>query len=154
MAEDSVVNENENDNDNENEKMSEQIITLLVSVLGCSAVSTPLGAWLGSLLAKQKYQAELDSLRAEVQSKLATVKSDELENVRKANDILVESIVAPLKKEISSLRRDVNMFRKAVEKIPSCAYADSCPVSSQLQKCDELASKGEDRHDRGTCDDT
>lgn len=127
--------------------MGEHIITLLVAVLGCSAISTPLGAWLGNVLAKQKYQTELDSLKAEVQSKLATVKSDELENVRKANDILVESIVTPLKKEISSLRRDVNMFRKAVEKIPSCAYADNCPVSSQLQKCDDLTSKGEGKQE-------
>ena len=59
------------------------------------------------------------------------------EDIRKANDILVEGIVTPLKKEINSLRRDVDKFRKAVEKIPSCAHADNCPVSRQLQKLEE-----------------
>lgn len=80
-------------------------------------------------------------MRAEVDEKLAGVKSTELDNVRKANDLLVESIVTPLKKEITSLRRDVDKFRKAVEKIPSCSYADNCPVSRQLQKYED-----DDRH--------
>ena len=80
-------------------------------------------------------------MRAEVDEKLAGVKSTELDNVRKANDLLVESIVTPLKKEITSLRRDVDKFRKAVEKIPSCSYAYNCPVSRQLQKYED-----DDRH--------
>ena len=99
-----------------------------------ATVAGPLGAWIGSKLQGAKYKTEIDSLRAEVQNKLAGVKNNELDNVRKANDILVESIVQPLKKEINSLRRDVDKFRKAVEKIPSCSYADNCPVSRQLQK--------------------
>lgn len=43
-------------------------------------------------------------------------------------------IVDPLKKDIKNLRYEVNKFRKAVEKIPDCAYADSCPVRAELQK--------------------
>ena len=113
--------------------MSSEIITLIVSSL-TATISAPLGAWLGAKLQSQKYKTEIDSLRAEV---LAGVKDSELENVRKANDILVEGIVTPLKKEINSLRRDVDKFRKAVEKIPSCAHADNCPVSRQLQKLEE-----------------
>ena len=116
--------------------MSSEIITLIVSSL-TATISAPLGAWLGAKLQSQKYKTEIDSLRAEVQKKLAGVKDSELENVRKANDILVEGIVTPLKKEINSLRRDVDKFRKAVEKIPSCAHADNGPVSRQLQKLEE-----------------
>ena len=116
--------------------MSSEIITLIVSSL-TATISAPLGAWLGAKLQSQKYKTEIDSLRAEVQKKLAGVKDSELENVRKANDILVEGIVTPLKKEINSLRRDVDKFRKAVEKSPSCAHADNCPVSRQLQKLEE-----------------
>ena len=88
--------------------MSSEIITLIVSSL-TATISAPLGAWLGAKLQSQKYKTEIDSLRAEVQKKLAGVKDSELENVRKANDILVEGIVTPLKKEINSLRRDVDL---------------------------------------------
>ena len=123
--------------------MSSEIITLIVSSL-TATISAPLGAWLGAKLQSQKYKTEIDSLRAEVQKKLAGVKDSELENVRKANDILVEGIVTPLKKEINSLRRDVDKFRKAVEKIPSCAHADNCPVSRLLQKLEERDSRADD----------
>lgn len=127
--------------------MSSEIITLIVSSL-TATISAPLGAWLGAKLQSQKYKTEIDSLRAEVQKKLAGVKDSELENVRKANDILVEGIVTPLKKEINSLRRDVDKFRKAVEKIPSYAHADNCPVSRQLQKLEDR-DNGADNDDAG-----
>lgn len=127
--------------------MSSEIITLLITSV-TAVVSAPLGAWLGAKLQSQKSKAEIDSLRAEVQKKLAGVKDSELENVRKANDILVEGIVTPLKKEINSLRRDVDKFRKAVEKIPSCAHADNCPVSRQLQKLEDR-DNGADNDDAG-----
>ena len=119
------------------------VITLIIAIVGSTAISTPLGVWLGSILARDKYRAEIDQLRAEVQEKLAGVKSTELDNIRKANDLLVESIVTPLKKEINSLRRDVEKFRKAVEKIPSCPHAADCPVSRQLRH-------SEDDNDRNT----
>lgn len=123
--------------------MSDNIATILVGLLGCGAITTPIGAWLGNLLAKQKSQVEIEKLRAELRAQLAEVRSGELDNVRKANDILVESIVTPLKKEISTLRKDVDKFRKAVEKIPLCSLADSCPVSRELQKC-EYSQQRED----------
>ena len=120
--------------------MNSEILTIILPTVA-AAVSAPIGAWIGSVLQKQKYKAEIAAMRAEVDEKLAGVKSTELDNVRKANDLLVESIVMPLKKEITSLRKDVDKFRKAVEKIPSCSYADSCPVSRQLQKYED-----DDRH--------
>ena len=116
--------------------MSSEITTLIISSI-FAMVSAPVGAWLGAKLQSQKNKTEIDSLRAEVQKKFAGVKDSELENVRKANDILVEGVVQPLKKEINSLRRDVDKFRKAIEKIPSCAHADNCPVSRQLQTLEE-----------------
>lgn len=115
--------------------MSDALTQVVLTIV--AAVAAPLGAWVSSMLLRQKYQAEIEGLRAEVKEKLASVKSTELDNVRKANDLLVESIVTPLKKEISSLRRDVEKFRKAVEKIPSCPMADQCPVSRQLRDSEE-----------------
>ena len=110
---------------------------IVIAIIGSTVITTPIGVWLGSVLTRDKYRAEIDQLRAEVQEKLSAVRSTELDNVRKANDLLVESIVTPLKKEITSLRRDVEKFRKAVEKIPSCPHAADCPVSRQLSHSED-----------------
>lgn len=120
--------------------MSAELTTIIVSSI-VAAVSAPLGAWVNSRVLRQKYQIEIESLRAEMKDKLAEVKSHELDNVRKASDILMENIVKPLKTEIQSLRKDVDKFRKAVEKIPSCPMAGDCPVSREL-----LAAEAADAH--------
>ncbi len=109
------------------------LTTLIVPSI-VAAIAAPVGAWVSSILLKGKYKAELDSLRVDIQSKVADANNSELDNVRKANDILVDSIVTPLKKEIQTLRKDVDKFRKAVEKIPACPAADHCPVSTELQR--------------------
>ncbi len=111
--------------------MSGEITTIIVSAL-VAAVAAPLGAWVNSKILRQKYDIEIGNLRAEMETKLSAVKKSELDNVREASEILMENIVKPLKTEIQSLRKDVDKFRKAIEKIPSCPMADSCPVSREL----------------------
>lgn len=111
--------------------MSGELTTLIVSGL-VAAVSAPVGAWVSSKILRQKYNLELGQLRAEMESKLSAVKKSELDNVREASDILMDNVVKPLKTEIQSLRRDVNKFRRAIEKIPTCPIADTCPVSREL----------------------
>ena len=111
--------------------MSGEIITIIVSAL-VAAVSGPVGAWVGRKLERAKYRIELETLRAEMNNKLAAVKSNELENVRKAADILMESIVPPLKAEITNLRNDVQRLNKALERIWGCRHIDSCPVKFEL----------------------
>ena len=107
--------------------MTTEVILALVAI-----VATPLSAWLGSIFTRQKYAAEVKSLRADVAKKQADNQGVELDNVRQGNEILLEQIVKPLKTEIKNLRHDVNKFRKAVEKIPGCAHAAECPVSREL----------------------
>ena len=124
--------------------MSGEIITMIVSAL-VAAIATPIGAWVGSRLMRQKYQAEVDQLRAEMKDKLAEVKSHELENVRKASDILMESIVPPLKAEITNLRNDVQRLNKALERIWGCRHIDHCPVKYELL----LAPQGGERKPDG-----
>lgn len=111
--------------------MSGEIITIIVSAL-VAAVSAPVGAWVGRKLERGKYRIELEKLRAEMKDKLAAVKSHELENVRKASDILMESIVPPLKTEITNLRNDVQRLNKALERIWGCPHVDRCPVKYEL----------------------
>lgn len=111
--------------------MSGEIITIIVSAL-VAAVSAPVGAWVGRKLERDKYRIEVEKLRAEMKDKLAEVKSHELENVRKASDILMESIVPPLKAEIINLRNDVQRLNKALERIWGCPHVDRCPVKYEL----------------------
>ena len=120
------------------------ITTILLAIIGSSAISGSLGAWLGSVLTRDKYKAEIDALRADVASKLSAVENSELDNVRKANQMLVETVVEPLQKEITSLRRNVDKFRKAIEKIPGCPHANECPVSRQLWSDEDIDNQLKD----------
>lgn len=104
---------------------------MIISAL-VAAIATPVGAWVGSRLMRAKYQAEVDQLRADMKDKLAEVKSHELENVRKASDILMESIVPPLQTEINNLRNDVKRLNNALERIWNCRYIQHCPVKRGL----------------------
>ncbi len=108
--------------------------TIITALLACTAITAPLGAWLSSRLTRQKYQAEVDQLKADVNEALAQSRSVELDNVRKANEMLMETVVTPLKKEISGLRRDVKKFSDAVKEIPTCKLAECCPVSKKLKE--------------------
>lgn len=130
--------------------MGGEIITIIISALS-AAIAAPVGAWVGRKLERDKYRIELDKLRAEMKDKLAEVKSHELENVRKAADILMESIVPPLKAEITNLRNDVQRLNKALERIWGCPHIDRCPVKFELL----LPSQGcgtEPDGNGGTCD--
>ena len=120
------------------------ITTILLAIIGSSAISGSLGAWLGSVLTRDKYKAEIDALRADVASKLSAVENSELDNVRKANQMLVETVVEPLQKEITSLRRNVDKFRKAIEKIPGCPHANECPVSRQMWSDEDIDNQPKD----------
>ena len=90
--------------------MTTEVILALVAI-----VATPLSAWLGSIFTRQKYAAEVKSLRADVAKKQADNQGVELDNVRQGNEILLEQIVKPLKTEIKNLRHDVNKFRRRSE---------------------------------------
>lgn len=111
--------------------MSGEIITIIVSAL-VAAVAAPVGAWVGRKLERDKYRIELDKLRAEMKDKLAEVKSHELENVRKASDILMESIVPPLRAEINNLRNDVQRLNTLLGLIWDCPHIGNCPVKRGL----------------------
>lgn len=130
--------------------MSGEIITIIVSALS-AAIAAPVGAWVGRKLERDKYRIELDKLRAEMKDKLAEVKSHELENVRKAADILMESIVPPLKAEIRNLRNDVQRLNKALERIWGCPHIDRCPVKFELLLTPQGDGEQPDGNG-GTCD--
>ena len=127
--------------------MSGEIITIIVSALS-AAIAAPVGAWVGRKLERDKNRIELAKLRAEMKDKLAEVKSHELENVRKAADILMESIVPPLKAEITNLRNDVQRLNTALERIWGCRHIDSCPVKFELLLTPQGRGADQDGNDR------
>ena len=45
-----------------------------------------------------------------------------------------EYFVEPLKKEITSLRRQVSRLTRAIEKIQSCPHSADCPVKDELDE--------------------
>lgn len=57
-----------------------------------------------------------------------------IENDEKVNRLVNEYFVEPLKKEITSLRREMAKLRKAIERIPDCPHASECPVKDELDK--------------------
>ena len=127
--------------------MSGEIITIIISALS-AAIAAPVGAWVGRKLERDKYRIELDKLRAEMKDKLAEVKSHELENVRKASDILMESIVPPLKAEINNLRNDVQRLNTVLELIWGCPHIDRCPVKRGLLLPPKSGKRDKERGDR------
>lgn len=131
--------------------MSGEIITIIVSAL-VAAIATPIGAWAGSRLMRAKYQAEVDQLRAEMKDKLAEVKSHELENVRKASDILMESIVPPLQTEINNLRNDVRRLNTVLELIWGCPHIERCPVKRGLLLPPAYGQQTNKRDDRAVAE--
>lgn len=127
--------------------MSGEIITIIVSAL-VAAVAGPIGSWFGRKVERAKYEVEVGKLRAEVKDKIAEVKSHELENVRKASNILMDSIVPPLQDEITKLRNDVQRLNIALERIWGCPHVERCPVKYELL----LTPPGNAEHTGGNTD--
>lgn len=55
-----------------------------------------------------------------------------LDNDEKVSKMVNEYFVEPLKKDITSLRRQVSRLTRAIEKIPSCPHSADCPVKDEL----------------------
>jgi chaperonin GroEL (HSP60 family) len=57
-----------------------------------------------------------------------------LDNDKKVSEMVNEYFVEPLKKDITSLRRQVSRLTRAIEKIPSCPHSADCPVKEELNE--------------------
>lgn len=135
--------------------MSWDIITIICTALGTLLTAVPVGVWVGMRQVRAKYQAEIDTLRADVQQKLADARSQELENVRKAADILTQGIVPPLEKQIKKLNDEVERLNTVLERIWGCPHVDHCPVKYELLRTPRNGNGntrrgGGDKPSRGT----
>ncbi|MGN0235823.1 MAG: hypothetical protein ACI4BD_05895 [Paludibacteraceae bacterium] len=96
-------------------------------------VTAPLSAWLMSKLLKSKHEAEIAKLKTEVEQMRSDVRSRELDNDKKAITMIMELVVEPLRIDMIALQNSLKRFTNAIKKITSCPYADTCPVSRELQ---------------------
>ncbi|MBD5199230.1 MAG: hypothetical protein HDS83_02395 [Bacteroidales bacterium] len=134
--------------------MTETILCAITAI-----ITAPLSSLLTAIFLKSKYNAEVEKLRAEVRDTLAEVRGKELDNDKKAIQIIMELVVEPLRKDMKQLQQKVDTLTNAIEKINSCPHADSCPVSFELRrsKTDDnrgsninyQPNRGKDPHQRG-----
>lgn len=124
--------------------MSWDIITIIATAAATLLTAVPIGVWVGARLVRAKYQTEIDDLRADVKKKLADAQNQELENVRKAADILVANIVPPLEAQIKKLNNEVARLNDVLESIWGCPHIDVCPAKYKLLQ----PQKGRDGTDR------
>ncbi len=117
--------------------MNMELMLALVAI-----VATPVAGWLGSVLARSKYRAEIEKLRADVAAARADAENKELANARLGNEIIMENIVKPLETQLKRLNKNVTRLEKAVDKIPACPHSAECPVSRELLN-DEAGDDGE-----------
>lgn len=113
-----------------------EILRLVVElILGLAAVGG-LKNWIDT----KKYRQEVEKLKAEVQAAKINTRGNELENVKKAMDILMEQVVEPLKREINGFRKELARFRRVVEMANHCPHSAKCPVRDELQKSEVIES--------------
>lgn len=109
--------------------MTETILAAAVAI-----ITAPLSALLTAIFLRSKHKAEVEQLRAEVKKTLADVRGRELDNDKKAIEMIMELVVEPLRKNMIQLQEKVDTLTNAIEKINSCPHADDCPVSHELRR--------------------
>lgn len=105
----------------------------IVLPLIAAVITAPLSAWLMSRLLKEKHETEIAKLKEEVEQMRSDVRSRELDNDKKAMNMLMELVVNPLREDMIGLQNTVKRLTNAINKIPYCPYSDDCPVSHELQ---------------------
>lgn len=112
--------------------MTETFLAAIAAV-----ITAPLSALLTAVFLRTKHKAEVDQLRADVQKTLSEVRGHELDNDKKAIEMIMELVVEPLRKDMSRLQEKVDTLTNAIEKVNSCPHADNCPVSHELRRAKE-----------------
>lgn len=112
--------------------MTETILAAIVAI-----ITAPLSALLTAVFLRSKHKAEVDQLRADVQKTLSDVRGHELDNDKKAIEMIMDFVVEPLRKDMLQLQEKVDILTNAIEKVNSCPHADNCPVSHELRRTKE-----------------
>lgn len=112
--------------------MTETILAGIVAI-----ITAPLSALLTAVFLRSKHKAEVDQLRADVQKTLSDVRGQELDNDKKAIEMIMELVVEPLRRDMKLLQEKLDLFTYAIEKIPTCPHSLDCPVEYELRRAKE-----------------
>ena len=108
--------------------MSAEVLSLI------GAFVTPVIGWFVSVvLMKRKYMAEVEKLKAEVDSVNKSNSGVNVDNTKKLIDVIVQNVVSPLEIEIKKLRLSNSRLTRAIDKISDCPTPDSCPVKAEIR---------------------
>lgn len=94
----------------------------------------------------------LATLRSTIKASKATAQvagTDANEKLMKSYE---QHILEPILKANEKTNRKLDRLTRAIEKIPSCQYANQCPVSAELQKSCSDCDGNTDNKKRDNCD--
>lgn len=107
-------------------------------------ILAPLSSVFTYLFTRKQSDKQLEKLKEEVSTLQKTNTGVDIANIKASTDILIINVVKPLERELQGVRRELNMFRKAVSSIKSCQYEDDCPVKEHLYKSQDNDNKNVD----------
>ncbi len=112
------------------------VIVAMIAAIGSSGVT----ALLTFSQAKRMTNKKIDLLSEQTKQTAAKTNDTAVGSLRTALNTLNEDLIKPIsdenriiKTELKKLNNELAKFRKAIEKIAACAYADTCPVTRELQ---------------------
>lgn len=112
---------------------------------------------IATLIGLLSIRSELKKARAEADKAMAEADTVKITNTEQATRILIQNIVEPLKeelnetrKDLTSTKREIARFRKAIEAIPLCPYHAGCPVLYELQDGTDIGAVGKHGQHQGS----
>ena len=112
--------------------MNTQVILAIIAI-----IAVPITSWITSKLLKAEYKTKIDKLTAEVEALKNANNTVNLENTQKLIDIVMKSVVEPLKKELEEARAQYqNTIKEVVEplKRESAASFPPSPAAASASR--------------------
>ncbi|MDR1543068.1 MAG: hypothetical protein LBS50_01400 [Prevotellaceae bacterium] len=109
---------------------------LLENISSIILLLTTIGGAIGWLVERKKRNAEAVVTEEQAKKAEQDTKAAEIDNEKKAAEVLQEYIVSPLKDELKALRKEIKKLRGAISLISDCPHAEKCPVRAEMQRSD------------------
>ena len=115
---------------------------VILALIGAFAV--PMAGWIVNVvLMRRKYVAEVDKLKAEIDSISKSNSGVNVDNTQKLIDMIISNVVTPLESEIKKLRLSNGRLTRAIDKIADCPTPDTCPVTAEIRRQETNNNKSE-----------